>query len=62
MRCDYSGGVSERGNFYLRNIGYIDDKVEYGTKFEREGNGKTPEIDFKALIKLSGSTDDRSKF
>ncbi|MBQ8544476.1 MAG: DUF3472 domain-containing protein [Alistipes sp.] len=62
LRCDYSGGVSERGNFYLRNIGYIDDKVEYGTRFEREGSGKAPEIDFKALIKLSGSTDDRSKF
>lgn len=62
LRCDYSGGVSENGNFYLRNIGYIDDTVAYGTRFEREGNGKAPEIDFKALIQLSGSTDDRSKF
>ena len=62
LRRDYAGGVTEDGHFYLRNIGYVDEHVEYGTEFERKGNGKKPEIDFKALIKLSQSTDDRSKF
>ena len=62
LRRDYAGGVTEDGHFYLRNIGYADEHVEYGTEFERKGNGKKPEIDFKALIKLSQSTDDRSKF
>ena len=62
LRRDYEGGVTEDGNFYLRNIGYVDEHVEYGTEFERKGNGKAPEIDFKELIKLSKSTDDRSKF
>ena len=62
LRRDYAGGVTENGHFYLRNIGYVDEHVEYGTEFERKGNGKKPEIDFKALIKLSQSTDDRSKF
>lgn len=62
LRRDYAGGVTEDGHFYLRNIGYVDEHVKYGTEFERKGNGKKPEIDFKALIKLSQSTDDRSKF
>ena len=62
LRRDYAGGVTEDGHFYLRNIGYVDEHVEYGTEFERKGNGKKPEIDFKTLIKLSQSTDDRSKF
>ena len=62
LRRDYAGGVTEDGHFYLRNIGYVDEHVEYGTEFERKGNGKKTEIDFKALIKLSQSTDDRSKF
>ena len=62
LRRDYEGGVTEDGNFYLRNIGYVDEHVTYGTEFERKGNGKVPEVDIKALIKLSKSTDDRSKF
>lgn len=61
LRRDYAGGVTEDGNFYLRNIGYIDEHTEYATEFERKGNGKAPEIDLQALIKLAGSTDDRSK-
>ena len=60
-RRDYEGGVTEDGNFYLRNIGYINENVAYGTPFERKGNGKAPEIDFKALNQLAGSADDMSK-
>ncbi len=61
LRRDYSGGVNADGNFYLKNIGYIDEQVPYGTPFTRQGNGKRPNIDFKELIKLSQSADDRSK-
>ncbi|MBQ2456568.1 MAG: DUF3472 domain-containing protein, partial [Bacteroidaceae bacterium] len=61
FRRDFSGGVTAEGNFYLRNIGYINECTAYGTQFERKGNGKAPEIDLKALIQLAGSTDDLSK-
>lgn len=61
LRRDYEGGITADGNFYLRNIGYVNENVAFGTEFERKGNGKAPEIDFQQLIKLSGSTDDRSK-
>lgn len=60
-RRDYEGGVTEDGNFYLRNIGYINENIAYGTPFELKGNGKAPEIDFKALNQLAGSADDMSK-
>lgn len=57
LRRDYEGGVTEDGCFYLRNIGYIQENVAYGTKFTRKGSGKAPEVDLQALIKLAGSKD-----
>ncbi len=61
LRRDYAGGVNDDGNFFLKNIGYIDDNVPFGTPFTRKGNGNHPDIDFKELIELSHSTDDLSK-
>ena len=49
--------MTEDGCFYLRNIGYIQENVAYGTKFTRKGSGKAPEVDLQALIKLAGSKD-----
>ena len=53
MRRDYSAGVNEQGYFYLRNIGYIDNMVPFGTKFSRQPSGVAPDVDLEALEKLA---------
>lgn len=52
MRKDFSGGVDERGFFYLTNIGYIDEYGKPGTRYTREPKGKKPNIPFEKLAKL----------
>jgi len=47
-RVDYAGG-EEEGEFYLRNGGFFNDKVELSTLHNRLGDGQEPEIDFSAL-------------
>lgn len=50
LRRDFYGGVTDDGYFYLRNIGYFDDKISPGTSFTRPASGKSaPVIDFDAL-------------
>lgn len=53
MRRDYSAGVNEQGYFYLRNIGYIDNMVPFGTRFTREASGVEPDVDLAMLEQLS---------
>lgn len=53
MRRDYAAGVTEQGYFYLRNIGYIDQMVPFGTEFKREALGVEPDVDLAALEQLS---------
>ncbi|MBO7169128.1 MAG: DUF3472 domain-containing protein, partial [Rikenellaceae bacterium] len=52
MRKDFSGGVDERGFFYLTNIGYIDEYGKPGTKYTRQPTGNKPNIPFEKLAKL----------
>lgn len=52
MRKDFSGGVDERGFFYLTNIGYINEYGKPGTAYRREPKGNKPEIPFEELEKL----------
>ena len=52
MRKDFSGGVDERGFFYLTNIGYIDEYGKPGTKYTRQATGNKPNIPFEKLAKL----------
>ena len=52
MRKDFSGGVDERGFFYLTNIGYIDEYGKPGTEYTRQPTGKKPNIPFEKLAKL----------
>lgn len=59
LRRDYEGGVNKDGLFYLRNIGYIPETVEYGTRFTRQPSGKQPDIDIQALVELSKSEDQK---
>jgi hypothetical protein len=51
IRLDYAGGVKD-GQFYLRNCGFFDDNVVYGSKFERPALGTAPKVDLKALASL----------
>ena len=53
MRRDYSAGVNEKGFFYLRNIGYIDEMVPFGTEFTRPATGVEPDVDLAALEQMS---------
>lgn len=50
-RADYDGGVSQNQQvFYLKNCGFFDKNIEYGTIFQRELTpGTHPEVDLKAL-------------
>lgn len=61
LRRDYEGGVNEKGYFYLRNIGYINENVKYRTPFTRKATGKVPDVDLQALVKLSESPDGLKK-
>ena len=54
LRRDCEGGVNGQGYFYLRNIGYIDESVAYGTRFTRKPSGQTPpDVDLDALERLA---------
>lgn len=53
MRRDYSGGVNEKGHFYLRNIGYIDEMTPFGERFSRQPSGVAPDIDLAALEQMA---------
>jgi hypothetical protein len=50
-RADYDGGVIEnRKAFYLKNCGFFNNTIEFGTLFNRQPeSGIHPEIDLKAL-------------
>lgn len=47
-RMDYAGGVNEKG-FYLKNFGFFNKYVPFGSKFIRKATGVKPNIDFKSL-------------
>lgn len=51
VRADMFGAVRD-GGFYLQNCGFINDKTEYRTKFNRPAGGSAPVIDFDALERL----------
>lgn len=54
LRRDCEGGVNGQGYFYLRNIGYIDEAVAYGTRFIRKPSGQNPpDVDLDALERLA---------
>lgn len=48
IRLDYDGGVDGEA-FYLRNCGFFDGTVPYGTCFSRPATGCAPQVDFDAL-------------
>lgn len=50
-RADYDGGVSQNQNaFYLKNCGFFNNNIEYGTLFYRKStSGIHPEVDLKVL-------------
>lgn len=52
VRKDYQGGVEGKKGFYLKNGGFFSESTTYGTPFERQPDGKQPEIDFVSLEKL----------
>ncbi|MBK3518289.1 DUF3472 domain-containing protein [Carboxylicivirga marina] len=47
-RLDYAGGVHE-GKFFMKNCGFFSERVAFDQYFEREQQGKQPEIDFRNL-------------
>lgn len=51
IRLDYDGGVEE-GGFYLRNCGFFDGTVPYGTRFSRPATGAAPRVDLDALAEI----------
>lgn len=53
VRFDYGGGYDKEHNrFYLRNGGFFNDRVAFGTPFTRTPEGIPPEIDFEAMAEL----------
>ncbi len=52
VRKDYAGGVTDEGDFFLKNCGFFDEFTPYGTRFESTAAGTQPEIDFEALQAL----------
>ena len=53
LRKDWYGGVDDEGNFFLKNIGYFNETIRYGTAVNRPTTGNpAPDIDFEALDKL----------
>ncbi len=51
VRTDLFGGVKDN-SFFLQNCGFFDDTTSYKSKFHRQPEGKTPQIDFNALENL----------
>ncbi len=52
VRKDYAGGITEKGDFFLKNCGFFDTFTPYGTRFVSTLEGTCPEIDFDALRTL----------
>jgi len=53
VRLDYGGGYDKAQNrFFLRNGGFFDDRVAFGTPFTRTPENIPPDIDFEALGEL----------
>jgi len=53
VRLDYGGGYDKAQNrFFLRNGGFFDDRVAFGTPFTRTPENLPPVIDFEALEEL----------
>lgn len=48
QRLDYAGG-SEQDQFFLRNCGFFNDRVDLDQTFQRTPNGTPPAIDFDGL-------------
>lgn len=47
-RLDYAGGVID-GKFFMKNCGFFSERVAFDQYFEKEAQGKQPEIDFSNL-------------
>lgn len=48
-RMDYKGGVTEQGDFFLQNCGFLNDYTTIGSEFERPLKGTAPQIDLSKL-------------
>lgn len=54
FRRDFMGGINEKGEFYLRNLGYIDSRTTPYRQFSRASSGSAaPDIDLEALEQLA---------
>lgn len=53
VRKDYAGGVTQQGDFFLKNCGFFDHNTAYKAQFTRESKGSNPPlVDLEALRKL----------
>lgn len=48
IRLDFDGGVDGEC-FFLRNCGFFDGEVPYGSRFFRPATGRRPDVDLRAL-------------